>query len=94
MESLGAKVDWDDEQKAAILDCLGQKYIFRLKEPFGVFAEGSEQPIIKNEWFTMNYKMIDDRIILDNRVMNGFVSLMNANLSIDTSNLLIEINNK
>ena len=41
-----------------------------------------------------SYKIIDDRIIMDNKTMSVIVSLVDAKIDIDYAQLIININTK
>jgi hypothetical protein len=94
IEKLGTNIRWNNEKNIVWFTSGDKEYVYKLNDTFNVskIEEGVEKPILKNEWFTMPYQIINNELILDNLVMSGFVSLFNATLNLDYENSAVEIN--
>ena len=91
MEKLGAKVDWDTENGNVILTIKGNKYIFNHKT-LDFKAEGSDRQIIYMPPGGAYYyaEIIDDRIIVNDILIELFIVELEYEIHRDYANGIIE----
>ena len=78
-----------------MLTCKNKNYVFKLDSPYGAAVYNGEEdfPIVNFECVYISYEIINDRIVLDNSEMQGFISLMGATMNIDYNRLTVEVRN-
>ena len=95
MEGLGADIEWDNITGSVYMLCNGKEYILKTRNGFSLYENGGTIDMLlppPGSYGQYSYKIIDDRIIMDDKTMSVIVSLVDAKIDIDYDKLIININ--
>lgn len=94
LESIGVKVEWNDEKREIYLDYskFGEDtYVLPLDETSVFLKTVDKENSISSGYWPINYMIENGRLFVNEYVIKGFLYVANADISVDHDNYIVNI---